>query len=169
MSASTDSSYVLVFNQNNYLSSRWHAVFRRVFDRLSLGILGALDRLHTPLPPHLRKPLRATVIFALSTTLHLLIIYRLPTSDTHIHAAFLDSSTMLFFLSQPLALFVERMVVVPLGGGNVWITRCWAWAWLLYSGRWWADVWIRRGYWDQEEKVVGYSLVRGLWTGQWAA
>jgi hypothetical protein len=138
-----------------------------VFDRLSLGLLHAFDKLHTPIPAHLRKPLRAATIFALSTTLHLLLMYRLPTSETHFHPAFFDRSTMLFFLSQPLALFAERLVVQPLAGEHVWVTRCWAWGWLLCSGRWWADVWVRRGLWDQSEKVVGYSIVRGLWGGQW--
>lgn len=151
----------------DFWTRRWHSLFRRVFDRLSLGILFALDRLHAPLPAHLRKPLRGTIIFGLSTTLHLLLMYRLPISETHAHPKFFDPSTMLFFLSQPIALFVERMVVVPLSGGNVWVTRCWAWGWLLCSGRWWADVWVRRGMWDQPEKVVGYSLVRGLWKGDW--
>ncbi|KAG8692136.1 hypothetical protein FRC09_011428 [Ceratobasidium sp. 395] len=140
---------------------------RRVFDRLSLGLLHGLDKLHTPLPAHLRKPLRAAIIFALSTTLHLLLMYRLPTSDTHYHPTFFDRSTMLFFLSQPVALLIERTVIEPMAGGNVWVTRCWAWAWLLCSGRWWADVWVRRGLWDQGEKVVGYSIIRGLWRGDW--
>ncbi|KAG8730807.1 hypothetical protein FRC10_002348 [Ceratobasidium sp. 414] len=102
---------------------------RRVFDRLSLGILHGLDRLHAPLPINLREPLRVAIIFGLSTTLHLLLMYRLPTSDTHYHPTFFDRSTILFFLSQPVALFIERTIVEPLAGRNVWVT------W------WWADVW----------------------------
>jgi hypothetical protein len=143
-------------------------LFRRVFDRLSLGILHALEKVHAPLPPHLRKTLRAALIFGLSTTLHLLLMYRLPTSEKHYHPGFFDRSILFFFLSQPVALLVERTVIEPLSGGNVWVTRCWAWAWLLCSGRWWGDVWARRGLWDPKEKVVGYSLVRRLLYGDWS-
>lgn len=120
-----------------------------------------------PLPAHLRKTVRAVTIFGLSTMLHLLLMYRLPTSETHHHPAFFDESIMKFFLSQPIALLAEKFIVQPLSGGNLWVTRIWAWTWMLYSGRWWADVWVRRGMWDQGEKVVGYSLVRGLWNGNW--
>ncbi|KAG9076621.1 hypothetical protein FS749_011567 [Ceratobasidium sp. UAMH 11750] len=151
----------------DFWTRRWHSLFRRVFDRLSLGILHGLDKVHAPLPARLRKPLRAAIIFALSTTLHLLLLYRLPTSDTHYHPTFFDRSTMMFFLSQPVALLVERTIVEPLAGGTGSVTRCWAWAWLLCSGRWWADVWVRRGLWDQGEKVVGYSIIRGVWSGHW--
>jgi hypothetical protein len=126
-----------------------------------------LEKLHSPLPPHLRKTLRAALIFLLSGVFHLLLMYRLTTSETHLHPTFFDRSTLLFFLSQPVALLIERTVIEPLAGGNVWVTRCWAWAWLLFSGRWWADVWVRRGSWDHAEQVVGYSVVRGLLKGQW--
>ncbi|CAE6447515.1 unnamed protein product [Rhizoctonia solani] len=151
----------------DFWTQRWHSLFRRTFDRLSLGILGAIERITGPLPLRFRKFLRMATIFGLSAFLHLLLMHRLPISETHHHPAFFDRSILAFFLSQPLALVFERSVVQPLFGGNVWVTRAYAWAWLLYSGRWWADVWIRRGMWDQEEKVVGYSLVRGLWNGNW--
>ncbi|KAB5591836.1 hypothetical protein CTheo_4739 [Ceratobasidium theobromae] len=151
----------------DFWTRRWHSLFRRVFDRLSLGILHGLEKVHAPLPLRLRKTLRAVLIFGLSATLHLLLMYRLPISDTHYHPAFFDHSIMMFFLSQPAALLVERMIVEPLAGGNVWVTRAWAWGWLLCSGRWWADVWVRRGLWDPKEKVVGYSVVRGLLYGNW--
>ncbi|CAE6450908.1 unnamed protein product [Rhizoctonia solani] len=151
----------------DFWTCRWHSLFRRTFDRLSLGVLGAVERITGPLPLRFRKFLRVTTIFGLSAFLHLLLMHRLPTSETHYHPAFFDRSILAFFLSQPLALLLERAVVHPLSGGNVWVRRAYAWAWLLYSGRWWADVWIRRGMWDQEEKVVGYSLVRGLWNGNW--
>ncbi|KAF8706588.1 Membrane bound O-acyl transferase family, partial [Rhizoctonia solani] len=151
----------------DFWTHRWHSLFRRTFDRLSLGVLCAIERITGPAPARFRKFLRVTTIFGLSATLHLLLMYRLPTSETHIHPTFLDSSILAFFLSQPLALLIERTAIKPIAGGNVWITRLYAWSWLLYSGRWWADVWIRRGMWDQEEKVVGYSLLRGLWNGNW--
>ncbi|KAL5638152.1 hypothetical protein ACGC1H_005007 [Rhizoctonia solani] len=151
----------------DFWTRRWHSLFRRTFDRLSLGIIGIVERITGPLPPHFRKFLRVATIFGLSAFLHLLLMHRLPTSETHQHPAFFDRSILAFFMSQPLALLFERAVVKPLSGENVWVTRAYAWAWLLYSGRWWADVWIRRGMWDQEEKVVGYSLVRGLWNGNW--
>ncbi|KAH7329810.1 membrane bound O-acyl transferase family-domain-containing protein [Rhizoctonia solani] len=152
----------------DFWTRRWHSLFRRVFDRLSLGIIHGLEKIHTPLPSHLRKTLRAILIFGLSATLHLFLMYRLPISDTHHHPSFFDRSTLLFFLSQPFALLVEKMAIEPLSGGNVWVTRCWAWGWLLCSGRWWADVWVRRGLWDPKEKVVGYSVIRRLLYGTWA-
>lgn len=151
----------------DFWTHRWHSLFRRAFDRMSLIFLHLPNKFHVSLSPHFRKTLRAITVFGLSTALHLILMHRLPISETHHHPAFFDRSIMMFFLSQPFALLVERTVIEPLSGGNVWITRCWAWAWLLYSGRWWADVWIRRGMWDQREKVVGYSLIRGLWNGNW--
>ncbi|KAF8740511.1 short-chain dehydrogenases reductases (SDR) family, partial [Rhizoctonia solani] len=152
----------------DFWTRRWHSLFRRVFDRLSLGIIHGLEKIHAPLPSHLRKTLRAILIFALSATLHLFLMYRLPISDTHHHPSFLDRSTLFFFLSQPFALLVEKTVIEPLSGGNIWVTRCWAWGWLLCSGRWWADVWVRRGLWDPKEKVVGYSVARRLLKGTWS-
>ncbi|EUC56434.1 membrane bound O-acyl transferase family protein [Rhizoctonia solani AG-3 Rhs1AP] len=86
----------------DFWTRRWHSLFRRTFDRLSLGILGAVERITGPLPPRFRKLLRVATIFGLSALLHLLLMHRLPTSETHQHPAFFDRSILVFFMSQPL-------------------------------------------------------------------
>ncbi|KAL5483442.1 hypothetical protein ACEPAI_8673 [Sanghuangporus weigelae] len=159
----------------DFWSRRWHAIFRRVFVRLSTLVLTFL-----PIPngyTRLRIAARAITIFALSASLHILLMYRLELSNpSHpsLLQTFLDRSILTFFLVQPVGLAVEALVVRPLvvkmsasekAQRNV--MRMWAWGFMLWSGRYWSDVWVKRGMWGETEHVVGYSLVRGLLKGQW--
>ncbi|KAF8343143.1 membrane bound O-acyl transferase family-domain-containing protein [Cantharellus anzutake] len=172
----------------DFWSNRWHEIFRRVFDRLSTGILYIPS---SALSKDVRRVLRATVIFALSGAFHLGLIQHTvhssnirlngsaatSTADPHLILSetkhiFLDPSTLKFFLSQPFGLFLERAVIVPIAANLAprfkgLITRVWVWVWLLYSSRWWCDAWVHAGLWNMEETLVGWSPVRGILKGQW--
>ncbi|KAH7099004.1 hypothetical protein BKA62DRAFT_328908 [Auriculariales sp. MPI-PUGE-AT-0066] len=145
---------------------RWHSIFRRSFDRLSIPLLALL-------PAKWNAPARPFVAFWLSAMLHLLIMDRLETTEQFVHPSFADSSILKFFVAQPFALIIEHICIKPLASKflperwQIVPMRLWAWASMLYTGRYWADVWVRRGLWGPEEKVVPFSVVRGLWKGEW--
>jgi hypothetical protein len=84
----------------------------------------------------------------------------------------LGFSTLKFFLSQPIGLFLERTVVLPATKSlprNIRsiVTRIWVYVWMLGAGRWWADAWVHAGMWNPEEVLIVWSPVRGLLKGQW--
>ena len=49
------------------------------------------------------------------------------------------------------------------------LTRVYVWLFLLWTGRWWADKWVRSGFFNENEIVVPFSIWRGLWHGKWRA
>src|ERR1700722_5063452 len=159
-----------------FWARRWHAIFRRVFERLSsaiLRILSVVQHTNSPLD-RTRRTIRAIVVFSLSACVHILVMHRVDsTRGEEDSQAFLDPSTVMFFLSQPLGLVVEGVVIIPLcdaflpKGWKGFVTRAWAWAFLLFSGRFWADVWLHGGMWGNGEKSVGFSVVRGMKYGNW--
>lgn len=156
----------------DFWARRWHAIFRRVFARLSLLVIFLVpERLK-----NVRTVLRAVVIFALSATLHVLLMYRLQ----HVHPTsnqdkFLDPSILAFFLAQPVGLALEAIIVRPAvrvvcrrnRRCEEVLMRVWTWTFMLWAGRFWSDVWVKRGLWGPEEHVVGYSLVRGILMDRW--
>lgn len=153
----------------DFWAKRWHLNFRRPFSTLTTLLL-------TPLPKTMsrqtERTLRIVSAFVLSAFWHAAIVWRLPTDDLHPHPRFLDSSTFAFFLSQPVGIVVEHHLVQPLAECftpqiRQLIMRVWTWAFLCWTGRWWADVWVRRGLWDQNEDIIPLSLVRGLLWGKW--
>ncbi|KAI5118304.1 hypothetical protein M0805_003823 [Coniferiporia weirii] len=156
----------------DFWARRWHAIFRRIFARLSLLVL-------LPIPiayVYTRIAVRALGIFLLSATLHVLLMYRLELvrPSGSLLQTVLDRSILAFFLAQPLGLALEALLVTPLAQtvlpNGKWVdavTRAWAWCFLLWAGRFWSDVWVRRGMWGENEHVVGYSIVRGLLWGKW--
>lgn len=158
----------------DFWARRWHAIFRRVFARLSLlVVLLVPERLK-----NVRIVLRAVVIFALSAMLHVLIMYRLQLVHPIPHQnQFLDPSILAFFLAQPVGLALEALIVQPsvriaCRRNRRWedaLMRVWTWTFMLWAGRFWSDVWVKRGLWGPEEHVVGYSLVRGVLMGRWKA
>ncbi|KZV83433.1 hypothetical protein EXIGLDRAFT_314418 [Exidia glandulosa HHB12029] len=151
-------------------TNRWHSIFRQSFNRLSLPILWIIPQ---SAGRGVRRFCRALAIFCLSALFHVLFMHRLETNELFIHPNFLDLSILKFFLLQPLFLALEWLVIAPLARRFLperWQTvptRIFAWSSLLFTGRYWADVWARRGLWGHEEKVVGASIVRGLWKGDW--
>lgn len=156
---------------------RWHNMFRRVFDRLSLLFLApfsspdATQSLKSPV----RRWARIIVVFVLSTIYHLFIMARLDRTNPHAlsERTLIDVSILSFFLVQPLGLFIEVFVIMPIA--TTWfgpekvkiVTRVWAWMFLLWMGRYWADVWVRKGLWAQDEKTVQFSPIRGVLRGEW--
>jgi len=184
-------------------------IFRRVFERLARGVewvfgteKGRGDRVvvtvntapggpgpgEMTIKLSIRRSLRAFLIFSFTTTLHILLMYRLtlhpnpllastPISEIHSHPIF-DPSILKFFLLQPLLLLVEYALIKPLFtrvlpgfSGSPYLARnairIWAWCALIWTGRYWSDVWISRGLWMEREKVIGVSVVRGVWEGRW--
>lgn len=154
----------------DFWTKRWHLVFRHVFSRLA----------HLPwvvsskyFSRSTARALRVLTIFLLTTLLHFLILSTMPVDDLHPHSTFFDRSTIRFFLLQPVGLAIEALAVTPLS--NIFsppirdaIRRAWVWVFLVWSGRFWCDVWIRRGLWDQTENGLPYSIVRGILWGRWA-
>ncbi|KAF8306906.1 hypothetical protein DL93DRAFT_162204 [Clavulina sp. PMI_390] len=154
----------------DFWSNKWHHIFKRAFDRLSLLPMLLVPR---SVPLSARRVLRALIIFGFSAAFHLVLVERMFGAKSLGKVwQFVDSSTLLFFLLQPLGLLIERAVLVPLASplpnaARIWVTRLWAWGWLLWTGRYWADAWARAGMWGADEGYVGWSPVRGLLYGQW--
>jgi len=102
-------------------------------------------------------------------------MYRIDRLETQYKPqTFLDPSILKFFLSQPFGIALEVLVIFPACEALVpasWqtvIARLWTWAFLLWSGRFWSDVWVHRGFWDEKVRAVGWSVVRGVLYGKWA-
>lgn len=163
----------------DFWSKHWHFMFRRIFDRLSLLPLRLLPKSSSKL---VTSTFRALLVFALSATMHVLLMYRVDrTRDAHLEGfhpwTFVDSNILKFFLAQPFGLIIEQLFILPVintlipptrPGWRKVAGRIWTWLFFLWSGRFWADVWIHRGFWDQRERNVGYSVVRGVIWGRWA-
>lgn len=166
-------SWVDIFNSpfssqslTDFWTWRWHTMFRRGFELLSLPLL-------TLLPTKFHKKARPCIAFFISAVLHMVLMYRLETNEQYLHPGFWDQSILLCFMSQPVGIFFEQLVIIPTARALLperWQTlptRVFAWAWLLWSGRHWADVWARRGLWGPGEyqHLSGFSPIRGLWKG----
>ncbi|KAG8828211.1 hypothetical protein FRC19_008327 [Serendipita sp. 401] len=154
----------------DFWTHRWHASFRRVLLMNSAMLVDATK----PVVNRRRlAALRGLCIFSFSCLLHLVLVYRIrPVGSNKEDISFLDTDVFIFFLLQPLGMFLEVAIVRPaaktLSAKRApWITRLWAWAWLLWTGRYWSNVWVKHGLWDPRERVVGYSLIRGYLYGQW--
>jgi hypothetical protein len=158
-----------------FWTHKWHASFRRVFLMVSATVVDATK----PLIPNRRIQFafRGLCVFALSCTMHLALMYRIrPPTVLPGDLLFVEGETMLFFLLQPVGMLLEVTLINPLAvytfgsgtRGTLWCMRVWAWVWLVWTGRYWSDVWVRHGMWGPKERVVGYSLFRGLLHGNWA-
>lgn len=158
---------------HDFWTRRWHASFRRVLLMTSAYVV----HISAPyIPNHrARQALRGTLVFLVSYWMHLILMRHVtpPNLPKNYHP-FFEPRTLQFFLSQPLGMLLEVVLVKPFAknflpsGFEVYCTRAWAWGWLLWSGRFWADVWVSHGLWGPTERVVGYSLLRGLLYGEWA-
>lgn len=158
----------------SFWTHRWHASFRRIFLMVSSAMV---DASHSFLKhPRARAAFRGLCIFLLSCGMHLGLMYRIrPPTATASQMTFFEKETLLFFLLQPVGMLLEVVAVKPLAnilfgsrvGDAVICTRIWAWVWLLWTGRYWSDVWVRHGLWAPSERVVGYSLFRGIMYGEW--
>jgi Membrane bound O-acyl transferase family len=156
----------------DFWTRRWHAIFRRVFDRLSMAILFPISRSS---PPSLaQRTTRSVVIFGLSASLHILVMHRASMLEPKYPGAFINPSVLKFFLSQPIFLAFEFFVLLPACNAFAptrWqssVSRLWTWVFIIWAGRFWSDAWVFRGFLDEREKVVGWSVVRGVLYGKWA-
>ncbi|KAG8994360.1 hypothetical protein FRB94_012901 [Tulasnella sp. JGI-2019a] len=127
-----------------FWSRNWHGMFRRLLDRVSTPIIWLVQRL---LGHHLSKSslnfLRCLIIFSISEVLHIGIAYAIPFSPRS-SRRIIELGTLKFLLSQPFGLLFELTVVKPATEGlpgmwKVWLRRAWLWAWILWTGRWFAD------------------------------
>lgn len=169
----------------DFWTRRWHHIFRRVFDRMAIPFMLIMPR---SIPPSFRRVARALIIFSFSACFHLILVERMLTTPKNASVlakniqgdqappvwAFFNSSTLRFFLYQPVGLFIERAVLTPIanllllpGPARIFVHRLWAWGWLLWTGRFWADAWARGGMWAEDEGHVGWSPVRGILFGKW--
>ncbi|KAG8946438.1 hypothetical protein FRC03_001370 [Tulasnella sp. 419] len=157
----------------DFWSYRWHSIFRRTNDEISRGILSLLPTSYFNLHPRFIKFLRALIIFGLSMVLHFFLVWALPIDETHPYASGLFNPQIAkFFLSQPLGVFIELVLVHPTTAHlpDRWrktIRRAFAWSWLLWSGRYWSDVWISRGLWGTKEQLILFSPVKRILHGRW--
>ena len=209
---------------SDFWAYRWHWIFRRVFDRLSMPLvcvmmsiirLGGKDLRKTE---YIVSAIRATIIFGLSTLLHLCIMYRTAQSEYRknygMDSPFWDPGTLMFFMAQPFGLFIESTVIIRVADwmfpsqdylgdcqqhsdmlvyppridvnqdgvtGDLkptesrpdhrWqrmaLTRLYAWIFLIWTGRWWADTWVHVGFFGEDEIAMPFSILRGFWRGKW--
>lgn len=103
-------------------------------------------------------------------------MHRNPPSPAHPYGAFWDPSVLSFFLAQPVGVLLDTLIsstlISKFGASRKhvgYFKRAFAWGWLLWTARWWADVWVRKGMWYRMEQIVQWSPVRGLLWGDWYA
>lgn len=169
----------------DFWTHRWHHIFKRVFERLSLPIMLLVPK---QLPLSVRRLVRAVVIFGLSAGFHLILIERLlsaPISQPSLTKdaqsgepagagwVFLNPSTLKFFLLQPVGLFIERALLVPAtsalpSAGSCFSTQNVGVGMVVAKrsplGRF-LGIW--GGLWSQQEGLVGWSPIRGFLYGQY--
>jgi Membrane bound O-acyl transferase family len=115
---------------SDFWAHRWHWMFRRVFDRLSIPFVCIMVPIirFAGKGVHQKEPIitvtRTVVIFALSTLLHLFILYRATQTGYHKSYGsefpqFWDLDLLLFFMSQPVGLFFESAVIIPIANWMV--------------------------------------------------
>lgn len=154
-----------------FWSIRWHAIFRRPFNKWSEAIMYPPTK-YFKLSERTSKFTRAAAIFFMSYGMHLILVWIVPERPNYPPHDFLNLQAAKFFLAQPLGLSIELLVAFPLTKAlpNPWrkeARRLFAWCWLLWTGRFWSDVWISRGLMGYAERYIRISPVRGLLRGQW--
>jgi hypothetical protein len=145
----------------DFWSRQWHFIFRRNFSSVYAILRSPFPSTNSLL---VERVLRITTIFGLSSILHLAVMW-LPPTDGGPRPTFYSSMIIANFLIQPLGLFFESLVVVPLAqhlplrfrGPAV---KIWAWTFTLWTGRWYADVQVKRGVFSGTYDAMKYSVVR---------
>jgi hypothetical protein len=185
----------LVSSLPDFWGKRWHYFFRRTFHRLLAPFLpphpgklsvhkkedsNSSSTVIVELDAVAKGQRNATLIragatFVLSTLLHLIIVHRNVPTPTYPYAAFWDPRILSFFLAQPVGITLDLILcnllrAIGVGQGGVALARrAFVWGWLLWTARWYADCWVRKGLWDRMEQVILWSPVRGLLWGDWYA
>jgi len=168
-------------NLTQFWSRNWHMMYRRTFLRLSSPFMPAQPllleleavneetakiELESP-PPEILRPKRKrrtmwersmviVLAFAFSALLHGIVYARVPADANHPHTSLIETRLMLFFLAQPIGIIVDRFLGKTIG--NSWtgraVRRIFAWTWLLWTVRWWADDYAKKGLWDHKKPSV---------------
>ncbi|KAF9510282.1 hypothetical protein BS47DRAFT_1348204 [Hydnum rufescens UP504] len=155
---------LLTTSLQDFWSNRWHHIFRRSFTYLGDSLLSLFFSADTTQRfKGIIRPLRVTLTFVMTTLLHIIIMHRYPADPAHPHRYFWDWSIMGFFLIQPVGLAIDACIAHS-GIGSGW-RRAFAWGFLAWNTRWWADVWVKKGL--PTQKVITWSPVRGILFGDW--
>ncbi|KAF8507310.1 hypothetical protein BU17DRAFT_57518 [Hysterangium stoloniferum] len=176
----------------DFWSRRWHQMFRRVFTQLSVPFVQLAIKVSGRKEGGLVTTTKVIMGFGFSTMLHLVIMHRVthweittrPGGPNLKAAGFWDPDVFNFFMAQPLGIFVEVFLIEKFADWlfpprqvsdetqtppNRWerdaVTRLFAWCFLLWTGRWWCDKWVRVGFFDKEERVMPVSIIKVLWYG----
>jgi hypothetical protein len=155
----------------SFWGDRWHHIFHHGFDRM---VSPWLTLFHIDRHTSLGRTFRTTGIFTLCALLHCIVQFRMQVYHfpPGLSPPVLDVDTIWFFASQPVAIMAERELMLPLihrlpPPMAYILRRMWTWGWLFWTARWWADVWVKMGMWQPEERVIFISIIRGLWRGEW--
>lgn len=100
----------------DFWSRRWHLMFRRVFERLSLPFIRLIEWLIGKKDGPYITTIRVFGFFMISTFLHLVIMYEVMVWDFYNGKGknapfFWDLDVVLFFMAQPFGLLIETFVV----------------------------------------------------------
>ncbi|KDQ12965.1 hypothetical protein BOTBODRAFT_67147 [Botryobasidium botryosum FD-172 SS1] len=147
---------------------RWHLTYRHTFGRMA----------HLPwllasryLSPRGANFVRITVIFFTSTLFHLANIAWLQVDERHPHR--IDWPMAFCFMAQPFGIMFEKALVLPLTQPmpaplRDLVRRVWVWGFMLWTGSYFCDVWVRRGMCDRDGGGMNDSLIRRLNWGPWS-
>ncbi len=172
----------------SYFWSRgWHLLLRRDFERLSILLMGPVNRKATKdasppssdksnnnahIPPSHRFG-TVVISFMVSALIHVLITqgifddYENPEDLTSL-TLFQRHPEFFFFAVQPVGIAIDRLIA--LFGDSVIVRvarRLWAWVFLLWTSRWMADAFAKSRFLDGKERILLVSPVRGVLFGNW--
>ncbi|KDQ08021.1 hypothetical protein BOTBODRAFT_180170 [Botryobasidium botryosum FD-172 SS1] len=147
----------------DFWTRRWHLTYRRIFTRAAHYPWFIASKYTSPWTANV---VRIFAVFCTTTLFHLLVMYRLPVNEQFPHH-FLDTTVLACFLLQPVGLLVESLIVTPLTQAlppfaRDAVRRVWVWGFMLWTGSFWCDVWVRRGMCDRVEGGTNFSLIRSF-------
>jgi len=144
---------------------RWHWSFRRSFVRAATPILRLLK---PALGKQSLNAVRLVTIFGITTIYHLGITMSLEGRSRVLN--FWEPSTIKFFMSQPFGILIELWLIKPLTESlsprhKSAVRRAFVWVWLVYTGRWYADQFIKQGFLEEIPPFFPiHTLYRKYWT-----
>jgi len=172
----------------SYFWSRgWHLILRRNFERLSILLIGPVNRKATKdasppssdksnnnahIPPSHRFG-TVVISFMVSALIHGLITQDI--FDDYENPKYLTSLTLFqrhpdffFFAVQPVGIAIDRLIARFGDSAIVRVARrLWAWVFLLWTSRWMADAFAKSRFLGGKERNLPLSPVRGVLFGNW--